>query len=136
MKFRTLSNHEVRLDIVPSKYPVRSRGTSKSDGQFNLGRCLQTIYGVSALLLEEFSIPGERLFLDFFMPHHKLAFEFHGSQHDKFNKFFHSDKKGFEKSRSRDERKKAWCELNGIRLIEVRDNNITSAELKDLIANG
>ena len=34
--------------------------------------------------------------------------------------FFHGDKKGFERSRARDERKRQWCELNEITLVEVR----------------
>lgn len=133
MKFKSLNNKEVRLEIVPAHYPVRTRAQCKSVGQHNLGRQIQKIYGLSALLLEEFPIPDERLFLDFFMPHHNLAFEFHGVQHDKFNKFFHTDKQGFEKSVARDTRKRDWCKLNNIRLIEVRDENISAADLQTLI---
>jgi len=133
MKFKSLNNKEVRLEIVPAHYPVRTRAQCKSAGQYNLGRQIQNVYGISALLLEEFSIPDERLFLDFYMPHHNLAFEFHGAQHDGFHKFFHSDKQGFDKSVARDERKREWCKLNSIRLIEVRDENISSADLQKLI---
>jgi hypothetical protein len=85
-----------------------------------------------ALLLEEFPIPDERLFLDFYMPHHKLAFEFQGDQHDTFNKFFHGDKSGFERSQARDQRKKAWCVLNEIMLVEVR-GTLSTDQLKALI---
>lgn len=120
MKFKTLSNREIRMDIVSDHYPMRSREKSKSNGQFLLGRTIRNIYGQQAMILEEFSIPGERLFLDFYMPHHSLAFEYQGDQHDAFNKFFHGDKKGFQRSKIRDERKRQWCELNGIDLIEVR----------------
>lgn len=133
MKFKTLSNGEIRLNIVPSKFPVRSASQSRSRGQHNLGRQIQKVYGMSALLLEEFSIPGERLYIDFYMPHHKLAFEFQGGQHDNFNKFFHGDKRGFDQSKKRDDRKRSWCEINDIHLIEVRDPSISSEELKGLI---
>lgn len=85
-----------------------------------------------AVILEEFPVPEERLFLDFYMPHHSLAFEFHGVQHDNFNKFFHGDKGGFERSKVRDQRKKEWCALNDIILIEVRDT-LSAEALKDLI---
>lgn len=132
MKFKTLSNKEVRLEILPSRYPVRSRTQSKSLGQYNLGRGIRSIYGMQALLLEEFPIPEERLFLDFYMPHNKLAFEFQGVQHDNFNKFFHGDKGGFERSKDRDQRKRDWCVLNEILLIEVR-GTLSTDELKDLI---
>jgi len=132
MKFLTLSKKEVRLEILPSKYPVRSRTQSKSIGQYNLGRAIRSIYGTQALVLEEFPIPEERLLLDFYMPHNNLAFEFQGVQHDIFNKFFHGDKDGFERSRGRDQRKRDWCVLNKILLIEVRDT-LSTDELKDLI---
>ena len=108
------------MDILPERYPVRSREQSKSAGQYMLGRIIRSLYGFRAVVLEEFPVVGERLWLDFFLPHHKLAFEYQGVQHDKFVKLFHGDRKGFEKSRARDERKKNWCELNEIVLVEVR----------------
>lgn len=132
MKFKTLSDREIRLEILPSKYPLRSRSQSKSVGQYNLGRLLRSIYGMQAIILEEFPIPEERLFIDFYMPHLSLAFEFQGVQHDTFNKFFHTDKQGFDKSKSRDSRKREWCNLNHIELIEVR-KTLTTAELKEII---
>lgn len=132
MKFKTLSNKEVRLEILPSRYPVRSRTQSKSLGQYNLGCAIRSVYGMQAILLEEFPIPEERLFLDFYMPHNKLAFEFQGEQHDSFNKFFHIDKSGFERSRGRDQRKRDWCVLNEILLIEVR-GTLSTEQLKNLI---
>jgi len=110
------------MDILPERYPVRSRDKSKSAGQYLLGRIIRSIYGQQAILLEEFPVVGEHLWLDFFLPHYKLAFEYQGIQHDKFNKFFHTDKKGFQNSKARDERKRLWCEVNEIILIEVRDN--------------
>lgn len=132
MKFKTLSNHEVRMDILPERYPVRSREQSKSEGQFLLGRSIRSIYGPQAVLLEEFPIPAERLWLDFYLPHHNLAFEYQGQHHDEFNKFFHGDKQGFVKSQKRDERKRQWCALNSIVLIEVR-GSINIEQLQELI---
>lgn len=132
MKFKTLNNREIRLEILPSRYPMRSRSQCKSIGQFSLGRTLRGIYGNQALILEEFPIPEERLTIDFYMPHHALAFEFQGIQHDKFNRFFHGDKSGFDRSKERDTRKRSWCELNGIDLIEIRDN-LTIDQLKTVI---
>lgn len=132
MKFKTLNNREVRLEILPSRYPMRIRSQSKSVGQYSLGRMLRSIYGMQAVILEEFGIPEERLFLDFYIPHLGLAFEFQGTQHDEFHKFFHGDKSGFEKSKIRDERKRQWCDLNQITLIEIRDM-ISTEQLRTLI---
>lgn len=120
------------MDILPERYPMRSREQSKSSGQYMLGRLIRNIYGQSALILEEFPVPDERLWIDFYMPHHGLAFEYQGQQHDEFNRFFHNDKRGFEKSLARDERKRRWCELNEIILIEVRGNP-TLEELQSMI---
>lgn len=122
------------MDILPERYPVRSREQCKSAGQYMLGRLIRRIYGFNSLLLEEFPLPDERLWLDFFMPHHKLAFEYQGKQHDEFVKLFHGDKQGFERSKARDARKREWCEINSITLVEVRDS-ITVEELQKLIQN-
>lgn len=121
------------MEILPDRFPVRDRSQCKSNGQYLLGRLIRKIYGFDVLLLEEFSIPNERLFIDFYMPHHQLAFEYQGRQHDEFVKLFHGDKKGFEKSKARDKRKRRWCELNDITLVEVREN-ITTKELQQLIS--
>ena len=120
------------MDIVPSKYPIRSREQCRSIGQFSLGRQIKAIYG-TATILEEFPIPDTRLSLDFYMPHHGLAFEFQGSQHDKYIQHFHGDKSGFENQKRRDSLKREWCELNDIVLIEIRSNTISAQELQEVI---
>ena len=132
MKFKTLSNREIRVEILPERYPMRTREQCKSAGQYMLGRLLRRIYGFNGLILEEFPLPDERLWLDFFLPHHKLGFEFQGKQHDEFVKLFHGDKKGFEASRARDVRKRQWCEVNDIHLVEVR-GNVSVEDLQKLI---
>lgn len=131
MKFLTLDGKEVRLEIKPSRYPRRSAKDCKSTGQYHLGCRVADVYP-AAVILEEFTIPGSRLRIDFYLPTLDLAFEFQGEQHDRFNKFFHGNRKGFEASLSRDKQKKAWCELNGIKLIYV-ESLVTNEELKELI---
>lgn len=133
MKFQTLRGKEVRLEINPSNFPIMSKRDCKSFGQFNLGRQIIKIYGDSCVLLEEFLIPDSRLSLDFYMPNNRLAFEFQGIQHDKFSKFFHQTRSGFDKQLERDRLKKVWCGLNKITLVEVRDPSISKEDLIDLI---
>ena len=132
MKFRNLNGQEINCEVSQNRYPQRSRDNCRSNGQYHLGQQLRTLYK-SATILEEFIIPGTKLSLDFFVPSFKAAFEFQGQQHDGFNSFFHKDKKDFVKQTQRDQTKKDWCRLNSIKLIEIRNSNISFAELKDAI---
>jgi hypothetical protein len=133
MKFKTLSGREVRIQVSPSNFPLRTREACRSNGQYILGTLLQSIYGNHCLILEEFSIPETKLAIDFYLPHHGLAFEFQGQQHDSFNAHFHIDKDGFNKQRNRDERKKNWCKINSINLIEIRQSELEIEALKSKI---
>lgn len=133
MKFKSLEDREIRLEIIASNYPIRTRAQCKSEGQFLLGCQIQKIYGTTALILEEFGIPETRLSLDFYLPRNNIAFEFQGIQHDKFNKFFHGDKSGLERQQQRDAKKRVWCDLNDITLVEVRTNDLDEESLMTLI---
>lgn len=57
--------------------------------------------------------------LDCYDPELKIAVEYNGEQHYKFNKFFHSNKEAFENQKYRDYMKREMCLKNGIKLIEV-----------------
>lgn len=70
-------------------------------------------------ILEELPLPGIRLFLDFYIPKLNLAIEVHGEQHYAYNPYMHGSKLGFLASRSRDQKKKEWCEMNGITFLEL-----------------
>lgn len=132
MKFITPKGHEVACEVSPHRYPLRSRESSRSNAQFHLGQQLQALYA-GIPILEEFSIPDSKLSLDFFIPVFRVAFEFQGEQHDQFNSFYHKDKTDFIKQQQRDVDKREWCEINSIRLIEVRDPEISLDDLKRLI---
>ena len=73
----------------------------------------------AAQILEEVHLPGEKLYLDFYLPLLKLAIECQGGQHDKYTPFFHGElkSKGFANAKSRDRRKREFCENNGITLL-------------------
>lgn len=73
-------------------------------------------------ILEEIPVPVKRsdtYYLDFYIPMIKTAIEVHGEQHYKFVPFYHNDKLGFLRSQKRDREKREWCELNGIKYIEL-----------------
>jgi len=67
---------------------------------------------------------GENLTLDFFCQKLSLVLEFQESQHNGYNPHFQKDKKEFIQQQQRDQKKKRWCKLNEITLIEVRENEL------------
>lgn len=82
---------------------------------------IKSLYGTMRLL-EEVKIPGALLYLDFYLPANKIAFEVQGRQHKEFVQHFHGTQEGFAESKKRDKKKHEWCEENNIRLIELFDN--------------
>lgn len=128
MKLKDLSGKEYHLDIRSVKFPMRSEASCKSKIQYQCGQIIQKRFPFD-IILEEIPVPGERLFIDFFIPTRRLAFEIQGGQHEKFSQFFHGTTRGFEESKARDIRKKEWCELNNITLICVRNEK----ELKECL---
>lgn len=118
MKFISTKGREHAIDIRPSRWPRRPEGECKSKLQWGVSVIIDELYPYEAIL-EEFFVPGDSLYIDFFLPRKRLAVEVHGRQHYEYSEFFHGSKKKFKQSQERDSRKKHWCELNGIKLIEI-----------------
>ncbi len=74
-------------------------------------------------ILEEFNIPGSRLFCDFFIPAKRIVVEVQGEQHYKFNPHFFLNKLEFFEAKRRDAQKAQWCVLNDLTLYEFVFNN-------------
>lgn len=129
MKFKTLSNKIVSIDLLQKKFPLREECESRSIGQFKLGQLLCTLYS-KELVFEEFRVPDEQLYLDFFIPKFSLAFEYDGKQHDQFNRFFHKLKSDFQNQIIRDQKKALWCKLNQIFLVRIPEQKLTLKKLK------
>lgn len=75
------------------------------------------------LIHEEVSLPGSgrpSLRADFVIVSQDLVVEVHGKQHFEYNSFHFKDKLSFYKAQARDRRKKDWCELNDLTLVELR----------------
>lgn len=107
------------IDIRPSKWPRRSEADCKSHLQWTVSQALDKLYPQD-VVLEEFHIPGESLYIDFFLPRKRLVVEVHGAQHYCYSEFFHGSKEAFQQSKLRDKRKRDWCELNNITFVEIR----------------
>lgn len=67
---------------------------------------------------------GESLRLDFYLPDHKLGFEWHGRQHKEFVEHFHGSIAGFKDAQRRDRRKLELCAELGIAVVVFWDDEI------------
>lgn len=115
MKVRGLDGREYSLDLR-GKVPLDNDDRPRSALHLRARALLTQLFPVD-VRAEEVQIPGEWLFLDFFLPARKLAVEVQGRQHGCEIGFFHPTRLAFFESRARDNRKADWCELNGFRLV-------------------
>lgn len=122
MKVKDLSGKEHHLDIRASQYKMKTEKSSKSKIQFACGQLIRKKFPFD-VILEEVSIPGEKLYIDFLIPQKRIAFEIQGRQHESYVPFFHGSESGFDESLKRDSRKKHWCEINDIELYTTDSEN-------------
>lgn len=129
MKIKGLDGKEYVLDLRPNRNAQKERELCKSNLQYECGQLLKQRFPLDSIL-EEVHLPGcNNLYLDFLIPARRLAFEIHGSQHDKYVPFFHKTKEGYNASQTRDINKSKWCKLNNFELYVVRSEQ----ELKELL---
>lgn len=64
-------------------------------------------------------VTGQNLEIDCYNDELKLGVEYNGSQHEKYNKFFHKNYDAFKMQRYRDVLKEHKCKANGINLISI-----------------
>lgn len=78
-------------------------------------------------IFSQFTIKVGRksLFLDYYIPVMKLAFEYDGQQHAEFNGFFHRTQKEFENSVNNDRLKEEWCASHNVTLIRINHKERT-----------
>lgn len=130
MKFIGLNGKEYRLDTRRSSYPMRTEAASPSKIQFACAQLLRRKFPVSTIL-EEVTLPGHKLRLDFFIPDLKLVVEINGTQHTEFNTFFYKTRRAFLDAQARDSSKAEICEMNNWTLITVESPEDLSLILKD-----
>lgn len=114
---------------------VKENHNNKSSYHLNARSLLKNIYPTMKIL-EEVPIyvrKSEILYLDFYIPLIRTCIETHGEQHYKFVPHYHANKLAFLKGQKRDKDKKEWCNINGIRYIELPFNQ--QAEWEKIIVN-
>ena len=114
---------------IVTKYLIDWDAKSRSKIQFKVKKFLKK-YWKNHVVFEEFPVAGTRLSIDFYNANKKIAVEVQGSQHTKYNSFFHGGhKNNYLEQLKRDEMKFKFCELNEIQLIEIYDKYIINLSL-------
>jgi hemerythrin-like domain-containing protein len=100
---------------------VKGNLDNKSSYHLKARSLIRQVYPTMQILEEVTIYPhkSESLYLDFYIPLIKKCIEVHGEQHYKFVSHYHTNKLAFLKAQKRDKAKKEWCELNGIKYIEL-----------------
>jgi hypothetical protein len=97
-------------------------GSSKLETRF---KELIFPYWSNQIVLEQLRIPSSLLRIDFLNCNKKLAVEINGPQHGRFNKHFHRNSSAnWLASIKRDMKKIAWCEKNGITVLELVEDDL------------
>ncbi|MBC8411086.1 MAG: hypothetical protein H8E12_20575 [Rhodobacteraceae bacterium] len=128
MEFKTIHGDIKRVKNVKKKI-IDWGAPSKSKRQREVKKFLKK-YWQNHVVFEEFPVAGTRLSIDFYNANKKIAVEVQGSQHTKYNSFFHGGhKNNYLEQLKRDEMKFKFCELNEIQLIEIYDGDIINLSL-------
>ncbi len=127
MKFKTLDGKERNLRNAKA-YIIDWDAKSKSKFQLETKKYLKK-YWSGDVVFEEMRIVGTRLSLDFFNATKKIAIEVQGHQHFSYVKFFHGSRVNYLNQIKRDFKKIEFCELNGIKLVEIYPKDELSKDL-------
>lgn len=105
-----------------------------SKHQHHLYDLVCQLYG-SRNVIWEYVIPDLNLRIDILVKSLGIAIEYDGTQHSKFNEFFHKDEAGYVFAAKRDAKKEQWISEHGIKLIRLDGDcmNMDSVALKKKI---
>jgi hypothetical protein len=124
MKTRLLNLDGKLVTKYVTKYLIDWDGKSASKLQFKAKQFLKT-YWSSCEVYEEFPVFGSRMRVDIVNMSYNIAVEVNGSQHRKYNRFFHAGSiEKYRASLARDAKKHEWLRMNDFQLIEIEDHEI------------
>lgn len=131
MNILDINGKMVKVDVRPGNYPLRAK--CRSDFQKRIQSILTDRF-INVAILEEFTIPGTGMSVDFFIPSRKLVIECQGQQHQGYIPFFHGghNKAKFHAQKVRDGGKRDWAELNGFVFVEFLPDDKEDAILEKL----
>ena len=127
MKFKTLIG-SLKNIRKPKNYLIHWEGESKSKIQYKTKQFLKS-YWKNHVVFEEFPMAGTKLSFDFYNANKKIVVEVQGRQHTKYVPYFHGkSKSGYLNQLRRDNDKLKFCELNGIKFVEIFSEEELSLE--------
>jgi hypothetical protein len=121
----TWSNYYVYNPKYQTKYIQRKKLPKESKGEAECRRVLEKIFNRPFkstrpnFLRNPVTGGNYNLELDCYNDLLKLAVEYNGVQHYKYNSYFHKNKEAFRNQCYRDELKRRMCKDNRVNLIEV-----------------
>ena len=128
MEFQTIDGKLKRVKNLKKRI-INWEASSRSKRQKAVKDFLKD-YWFNHVTFEEFPVVGTRLSLDFYNANKRVAVEVQGSQHTKYNKFFHGGhKSNYLEQLKRDQIKAEFCEVNDIILVEIYDSDIINKSL-------
>ena len=128
MEFQTIDGKLKRVKNLKKRI-INWEASSRSKRQKAVKDFLKD-YWFYHVTFEEFPVVGTRLSLDFYNANKRVAVEVQGSQHTKYNKFFHGGhKSNYLEQLKRDQIKAEFCEVNDIILVEIYDSDIINKSL-------
>ena len=128
MEFQTIYGKVKRVKNLKKRI-INWEASSRSKRQKAVKDFLKD-YWYNHVTFEEFPVVGTRLSLDFYNANKRVAVEVQGSQHTKYNKFFHGGhKNNYLEQLKRDQIKAEFCEVNDIILVEIYDSDIINKSL-------
>jgi hypothetical protein len=115
--FKTLTGKCKKINYI--RYKINWDSGCRSKFQKRVKDFLKK-YWENDFVCEEFPVAGTRLTLDIYNVSKKIAIEVQGEQHLEYNKFFHGQyKNNYLNQLRRDDSKMRFCELNGIKMVEI-----------------
>lgn len=78
---------------------------------------------------EEFYIPGSKMRIDLINFSKKVVVEVSPKGSHKYNPFFNKNRQNFLKAAKRDLSKAEWCEKNGFRYVEIKDEDLKEGKV-------
>lgn len=131
MIFKNNKGKEIKV-AKANRYRINWDSSCRSKVQKKVKDLLKP-YWQAHMVYEEFPVAGSKLTLDFFNASANIAIEVDGAQHYKYNKFFHgNNKNNFLNQLKRDDFKERFCEINGITLHRIRDDQDLEEQIKEL----
>ena len=133
MRFKTLNGALKRIS-KPHRYKIDWDSPSRSKIQYEVKKVLKGIWS-KHVVFEEFPVAGTKMSLDFYNANKKVAVEVQGKQHTKYIPHFHGKNKiNYIAQLRRDNQKREFCEMNGIKLVEIHEGDeISKRSIKSVL---